>query len=190
MKTIVFLHGFNCSPTIFNYLKSSLPEHKSILISYNSNQSIEESYAEIIKQLPKERFCLVGHSLGGVLGHLVCTRNPNRVEKFVSISSPFGGSGNAVAAKFLFPQLKILKDLSPGSAALKEISRSKVDGHTAIISTSGSLPLIIGKNDGVVSIKSQAHVKTESKLFVEANHFEIVQHSQTLNTVRETFFSN
>ena len=190
MKTIVWLHGFNCSPTIFNHLKSSLPEHKAVLIAYNSNQSMETSYTEIIAQLPKEKFYLIGHSLGGVLGHLICTRNPGRVEKFISISSPFGGSGGAAVAKFLFPHLKILKDLSPGSAPLKEISKSKVKQHTAIISTAGSLPIILGQNDGVVTIKSQSHVKTELKCFIDANHFEIVQHPQTLDTVRSEFFSN
>ena len=190
MKTIVFLHGFNCSPTIFNHLKSCLPEHKSVLISYNSNQSIELSYSEIVSQLPEEKFYLVGHSLGGVIGHLICSRNPSRVEKFVSISSPFGGSSSATAAKFLFPHLKILRDLSPGSKPLKEIFKSRIKDHTAIISTAGSLPIILGQNDGVVTIKSQAHVKTEAKCFIDANHFEVVQHPHTVNTILNTFFSN
>lgn len=190
MKTVVFLHGFGCSPTIFNYLKNCLPKHKGILIAYDSNQAIESSYIEILEQLPSTPFYLIGHSLGGVLGHLISTRNPERVMKFISISSPFAGSGTALAIKYIFPDLKILKDLSPGSKPLKEIARSEAKNHLAIISTAGHMPMIVGKNDGVVSVKSQERVNTDNKLFIDANHFEIVQHSKAVDAIKETIFSN
>ena len=190
MKTVVFLHGFGCSPTIFNYLKSCLPKHRGVLIAYDSNQPIENSYLEILDQLPSYPFYLIGHSLGGVLGHLITTRNPDLVTKFISISSPFAGSGSAMAIKYIFPDLKILKDLSPGSKPLKEIARSEAKNHLAIISTAGHLPMIVGKNDGVVSVKSQSRVNTENKIFINANHFEIIQNEEAVSAIKETIFSN
>ncbi len=192
MKKILYIHGLNCSSTIFNFIKYSLPDHHSISVDYISNNKINTSLDFIEKFIPDEEFSIVGHSLGGILASLISIRKLSNVklDKVVTISSPFGGSGVAGMLKWIYPQHAILKDISPDSKIIKEISSNKIKSPMiSIISTKGHLPLIPYQNDGVVTIKSQLMSPTNKKYYIDCNHFEIVQDIRTVETIKSFLWS-
>lgn len=192
MKTVVMIHGLNCTPKIFTYLETQLPKHQTILIDYLSSQPLEDSYEEILYLLPKNKpLSIIGHSLGGILGHLLATRNNEIIlETLISISTPFGGSETAGHLKWFFPGFKILKDLSPRSPIIQEVSTNPIRNSrfVSVISTSGHLPIISHINDGVVSIRSQEATTSDEIVYIDSNHFEIMQDSHTINVVKEVVF--
>ena len=187
--TIVYLHGLNCSPTIFSHLHHQLPEHEAIFVEYDSFQSIETSYEYILSQVNKKKVSVIGHSLGGVLGLLLASRNNGiTVDRLATISSPFGGSKAAIGARLLFPRFKVFKDIDPKSEIINEVSKAKVPYHLSIISTGGSLPIMFDDNDSVVSVTSQKAAQTPLKVEVASNHFEAVQNIATLNEIQKFIF--
>lgn len=189
MKHIVYLHGLNCSPTIFSHLHHQLPEHEPIFIEYDSFQSIEDSYQYILSQITHKKVSVIGHSLGGVIGLLLASRdNGITVDRLATISSPFGGSKAAVGARLLFPRFKVFKDIDPRSEIINEVSKAKIPHHLSIISVGGSLPIMFDDNDSVVSVKSQKASLTPLKVEVNSNHFEAVQNNATLEEIKKYLF--
>jgi pimeloyl-ACP methyl ester carboxylesterase len=189
MKQIVYLHGLNCSPTIFSHLHHQLPEHEPLFIEYDSFQSVEDSYKSVLSQIKHKKVSVIGHSLGGVIGMLIASRdNGITVEKLATISSPFGGSKAAMGARILFPRFKVFKDIDPKSEIINEVSKAKISHHLSIISTGGSLPIMFDDNDSVVSVTSQRASQTKMKIEVESNHFEAVQNVETLRNIEKFLF--
>lgn len=189
MKRIVYLHGLNCTGKIFTHLKHSLPDHNATVIEYDSHASVETSVAGVIALLPNEPFSIVSHSLGGILGHLIATRGHPHLEHLVTISTPFGGSDAAGKLRWFYPRLKVFRDISAGSAVLKEIKAGKPTvPFLSLVSINGSMPLIQGDNDGVVSLASQRAAKATRRVEVSANHFEIVQDEATVAEITKFVF--
>lgn len=189
MKQIVFIHGLNCSPQIFLYLHIALPKHNAIFISYDSFNPVEDSYSDILRQMPSDNVSIVGHSLGGIMGHLLATRqNGLNVNKLVTISSPYGGSHTAGITRFILPRLQVLHDLTPTSKIIREVTTSSVSDHMSIISTAGSMSYVLGGNDGIVSIRSQERAPTQNKIKIATSHFEVVQHGHTTKNITNFLF--
>ena len=187
--SIVYLHGLNCSPTIFSHLHSQLPEHNPIFIEYDSFQAIEDSYEFVLSKIEQKKVSVIGHSLGGLIGLLLASRSNNiTVERLATISSPFGGSKAAIGARILFPRFKVFKDIDTTSEIINEVSNAKISHHLSIISTGGSLPIMFDDNDSVVSVSSQKAAQTQLKIEVESNHFEAVQCETTIKEIEKYLF--
>ena len=181
------------SGKIFNHIKAQLPEHKATVIEYNSSHSIERSYQTVLEKLPvDEKFSIVSHSLGGILGYLIAIRGDENInlEHLVSISTPYGGSDVAGKLKWFYPGYSVLKDIASNSNIIKEIASNPVDKcqTLCIISTGGTLPFMNEANDGVVTLKSQRKVNTTKRVEVPVNHFESVQDEQTIREIKNFVF--
>jgi pimeloyl-ACP methyl ester carboxylesterase len=194
MEKIVFIHGLNCTGKIFTHVRSSLPKHEAIIVDYDSNQSIESSLKTVIETVDtSDPVWIVGHSLGGILGYLMAKRKENlmNVKGLVSISTPFGGSSTAGILKWFFHRMDVLRDLSPGSQIISEVTTQKMrTPFVSIISVSGTLPFISGENDGIVTVESQRQSLAKRKVDVKANHFEVMQDNKTVATVHDFIFGN
>ena len=187
---ILWIHGLNCASKIFTYMHSKMPAHNAVFVEYDSQRSVENSIKTAMLAIPEQgTFSIVGHSLGGILGHLIATRNTSRVDNLVTISTPFGGSDAAGKLKWFYPSVQIFKDIAPRSSIIKELTKAAPTcPFLSIVSEAGSLPFIVGKNDGVVSIESQMSIKPTHRLSVNSNHFEAVQDIDTLNAVKQFIF--
>lgn len=192
MRTVLYLHGMNSTCKTFNHIISCSPQHEVILVDYNSALPLENSYHHILSKIPKDRpLSIIGHSLGGLLGYLLCARdNGVEVSHLLTISSPFNGSAQARVLKWIYPAYQVLADLSPRSQIMYEIRDSKISSKMiSLISMSGSIPLIPERNDGIVTIQSQLATPAKKKIEIDANHFEIIQDSRTLVEINRFLFS-
>lgn len=188
--TIVFLHGLNCSSKIFNFLQTKLPEHTPYFIDYDSHSDIETSYNFVLSRLPKKQpFSIIGHSLGGIIGHLITTRSKANVKNLVTISTPFGGSAPASLLKWFYPKFKVLKDLAPTSNAMQEIAEYIPRcPFLSLVSIAGNMPFISEANDGVVTIDSQTAIPATERIMLDANHFEAVQDEKCVSAIKDFIF--
>ncbi|MFH1500864.1 MAG: alpha/beta hydrolase [archaeon] len=93
------------------------------------NDSLEKYAVELKKFIDNlnlkkgEKVNLIGHSAGGLIGeYYVRFLDDNKVDKLVTISSPFQG---APLARWFFTWRKGIKDIQKGSKFLKKISKNK-----------------------------------------------------------------
>lgn len=188
--TIVYLHGLNCSSKVFSFLQAQLPNHTPFFIDYPSHCSVQESYSYVVNKLPKKPFTIIGHSLGGIIGHLISTRTRLPLKKLVTISTPFGGSGAAGLLRWIYPHFTVLKDLSPTSKLVKELaSGNPACPFLSLVSIAGNLPFISAeKNDGVVTIESQVAIPATKRLEINANHLEALLDMNTVQAVKDFMF--
>lgn len=190
MPTILYLHGFNSTGTVFNYLLAQLPKHKSVVADYDSRMAISDILAKLKNKIPSEKFYIVAHSLGGIVAHQIALSNPN-VLGIVTISTPFGGHDIAGLIGWFYPAIKILRDLAPSSKVVRSCKHDKLKDikWVNIITTGGSLPFMPSANDGVVPTKSQQSINADVTLTVNTNHFEIMQHPRLLKTITARLFA-
>jgi len=94
MKNIVYIHGANSSPRSFKYIQLSLPEHNILNISYSVDTPLLKNANKIknviFEEFPEENVSIISHSLGGLIA--LKLHQYQRIEKIVTMASPFGGS--------------------------------------------------------------------------------------------------
>lgn len=187
---IVYIHGYNSSGKIFNYLISQLPKHNAIVVEYNSSHSVENSVEKALELAPQEEpFFIIGHSLGGIIAHYLATSYDLNVKGLVSISTPFGGHDVAGKLKWFYPRIKVFWDLSPSSACMRGLQEVEPPcPFLSIVSTEGALPFMNEANDGVVTIDSQRAITATRTVDVDSNHFEVMQDPKTVAEVSQFIF--
>lgn len=186
---IAYVHGFNSSHRSFNFVQSKLPSHEIIPVSYKSHQPLRDSLDEVRKQLPKNRFSIVGHSLGGIISVLMAAEHHDRTDALITISSPLAGSKAAAGLRWIPGHPKILHDITPASPKIELISQLKLSVPTlCIYSTGGSLPVSGEPNDSIVTVSSQKALPFGRKAEVKANHFEVLLHERTVKLIQDFLF--
>ncbi len=186
MQQIVFLHGLNSSATSFRHLEQQLPAHEVHLVNYASHQPLAASIRQVLEGLPDGPITIVGHSLGGLIGVLIAADRPDRVQRLVTISSPFGGSRAAIALRWFPGSLPVLHDIVPTAAAIVRISQLRLPVPTlSIVSTGGHLPSSPEPNDSVVSVSSQRALGFGRQVEVRSSHFEVLLADQTASLIRD-----
>jgi len=179
---IVFIHGANSTSKSFNYIRSQLPEHTAIMVEYSTEMPLAFNIDEIRKSLPDDDFHIIAHSLGGIIAITLANILPN-VKKVITMSSPFGGSGTADLLKWVFPQNQMFKDINSSSSIITRLVKPTAD-VLSIVSTSGGIPIIPTKNDGVVSVSSQKAIPNLNYIEVDTNHFEILLDNHVIDLIK------
>ncbi len=183
MGSIFYIHGLNSSEASFAYLAKEVGGVPQI--NYDSHQPLSQSVAQVSEMIPKnEPVILIGHSLGGLIATTIAMNKSHDVQKVVAISSPFAGSKFAYWASWFFAGFPVLRDLTPISPAIVRLARNKVDcPHMTIVTTAGSSPWSLEPNDSIVTVSSQSALTYSSKAQINANHFEVLTHPQTVQMI-------
>ena len=190
MKPIIlYIHGFNSSGVIFNYISSNLLEHEPVIANYDSMQSIATSINAIKHKELSQKYFIVAHSLGGILAHRIACEDPN-VEGLITLSTPFSGCVGATFLRFAFPKLRVMKDLSPFSSSIIFARENAPSCKWMNVVTTAGIPSFIGANDGVVSVKSQRHSAATMQYEINTNHFEVVQHPSVIGAINSFIKGN
>ena len=182
----------NCSGLGFNHIKLQLPDHKCITPEYSSKDSLMDILINLDKQIPKNiPIHFVGHSLGGILSLLLAQLRPEQTRSVVAISSPLAGAKAAKYMKWLLPQIKLLSDITPESILIQQLKEEIPQKVMLLISISGGIILPgFEPNDSIVTIASQKAYKTNHKYTIDANHFEVLQHKDTITHITNFIFKN
>lgn len=176
---VVFIHGYQENPNVFDNISKYLSSEGYVCspISYNSNNGVSASTAELAKFLKNKqleylargiqikRFNLIAHSMGGLVArYYTCSReyiSTNNVSKMVFVSVPQNGSHLASIGQSYFND-KGIQDLVVDSHLFKDVFPSLINkglNHRIQVSN------IIDQYDEVVSIEDASleewNIKTE-----------------------------
>lgn len=174
-EPVLFVHGISGSPEHFSYLIKNLDYSKiqPFVAYYPSGFSasmISNNLANNISKLSYElgfkKISIVAHSLGGVISRDILNNlNRNKldiVDKFISISAPYGGNMMAgLGVKHSPLVVPIWKDLDPKSDFLNQLFSTPLDQNIDFYLLFG----IKGMNssDGTISIESQLDYKAQDE---------------------------
>lgn len=189
-KTVFFfIHGAWASPASFNYLKDKLEDKYGIAVfGYDcQSQSLEEIITSAKTHLSvvtksSDNVIVVGHSLGGIIA--VALEKEERVSQVVTIASPLSGIRmNRMLEWFLTYKAPVISSITTHSNFLASLhSETYTKPVNILMSTAGFNPMINEPNDGVIPLTSQDTWVPHTAIisFIHANHFDILQHEDTL----------
>jgi pimeloyl-ACP methyl ester carboxylesterase len=174
MKTIWYIHGAGASQNSFNWLRTHLPEHTAKFINYTTTDKAETTIARLLEAVSSETdpVTLIGHSCGGIIAR-ACAGRTARVERLVTLCSPFGGVKYAALAS-LFIDAPMLRELRTYSSLLFDVRTVPIAApHLAIVATKG-LPVHSECNDGVITLASATALPNQKFFEFALNHFEVL----------------
>ena len=183
-STLCYLHGLNSSRNSFSYMAKELGGIPRI--NYRSYQSLDDSVAQVSRQLPKgEPLTLIGHSLGGVIALLIALDKTHDIQRIITLAAPVGGSRFAYWMRWFMAGLPILNDLTPYSTAMQRFTSEELPCPLlSIITTGGSTPFSFEANDSIVTVSSQKALPYGEKVEVPANHFGVLEHKKTIEAIK------
>lgn len=189
MQKLVFIHGANCSPVIWNYLAPKIKGKKEF-VAYDTAIPFEKNMETIKQDLSKFKDAIIiAHSMGGLYAaHILKSYGQHNVKAVISISTPFAGSERAAQMAVWFPDYQMLKDIATNSRPVVDSQKVLNDIHIPwlqLVSVKGHVPLVDLANDGVVSIQSQKHIQNIKYIELPYNHFEILLNDDTVTTISE-----
>jgi len=84
---IVMIPGMMCDERIFSPQIEALSNDTEIHIADIAKYSSVEELATSVLDNSPPKFCLMGHSMGGIVAMEICAQEPERVEKLIIIDS-------------------------------------------------------------------------------------------------------
>jgi len=181
-KVALLIHGFGSTPDVFNSnllpLLSEIYMNRVMTFQYPTGSEIDQNISSLESEINSLgpipfKFDIVAHSMGGLVARGFARRNPDKIDKLVTLGTPHHGvnsyifferyinlalnSGGSIGSFFnhLFnPFSSGVDDAVLGSTFLRDLnSPGNVNAHYHLIS--GNQPdeyseLITGEDDGLV----------------------------------------
>ena len=182
---LIFVHGSGQSQLSYNFLQIFLPEHNALCLEYSTAESPDDILKRFTfltdQEYAGEPVSIVAHSYGCLLSTLFIKQYKN-VDRFIALSSPWGGSRSAKWLAYVFRQSQLFKNTTPGSSLIKAISDTLLEFPiTNIISTGTTSNDEVGMgapNDGLLTVETQRAVP---KGFSDCESIELsVSHNELL----------
>jgi len=87
MTPLVMIPGMMCDDRIFAPQIEELVSKRSVHVAdISKHDNISDLAADVLSHAPP-KFCLVGHSMGGIVAMEICAQDPKRIEKLVLIDT-------------------------------------------------------------------------------------------------------
>ena len=87
MTPLVMIPGMMCDERIFAPQIEEFVSKRSVHIAdISKHDNISDLAADVLSHAPP-KFCLVGHSMGGIVAMEICAQDPKRIEKLVLIDT-------------------------------------------------------------------------------------------------------
>ena len=164
-RPVLLVHGFAGTKASWSLVAHTL-RARGLTVEAMSYPPVGTSVEQLADQLVAEverilcrtgadKVHLVGHSLGGVvIAQAIVDRRLNgRVDKIITLGSPFGGSPWAG----VLPFTEIVRALRPGSPELRRVASAPLPDGVRWLSVTAALDIIV---PGLRSVPSHAQVET------------------------------
>ncbi|MFO0734195.1 MAG: hypothetical protein U0361_25165 [Nitrospiraceae bacterium] len=155
-------------------------------LSYRSRHGIEglgvaetavDVAALVNAHFASRSIMIAAHSMGGVImRYLIATNalsNTVKIERFISVGSPFNGAEVAPLMRELGMTPATLKDLSPGSEFLSKLAQSWNEKKRD--SWGGQDVCIVGRRDTIARPDSASYGCSKTALLLDLGHIDIVK---------------
>jgi len=87
MTPLVMIPGMMCDERIFAPQIEELGSELEVYVAdISKHDTISDLAADVLSHAPP-KFCLVGHSMGGIVAMEICAQDPKRIEKLVLIDT-------------------------------------------------------------------------------------------------------
>ena len=87
MTPLVMIPGMMCDERIFAPQIEELVSKRSVHVAdISKHDNMSDLAADVLSHAPP-KFCLVGHSMGGIVAMEICAQDPKRIEKLVLIDT-------------------------------------------------------------------------------------------------------
>lgn len=187
MTTIVYIHGASATGDSFNYIRNHIDHQDEIVIEYDSARGFDRNLDDIHLQIRDcDKIFFVAHSLGGIYSLHLADRMSERVIGAVTLSTPYNGAESADYIRHFLPYHQLFNDIGPKSGPIKSSQQILIQHPWLnVVSTSGSNPLIIYPNDGVVTINSMSYRDDMELIELPVNHYEVVLRQETVDIIKD-----
>ena len=87
MTPLVMIPGMMCDERIFAPQIEELVSKRSVHVAdISKHDNISDLASDVLSHAPP-KFCLIGHSMGGIVAMEICAQDPKRIEKLVLIDT-------------------------------------------------------------------------------------------------------
>ena len=177
---IVAIHGAWSSPTSFNHLRSQISANWRLVAYDHIKHDIDD--ISVLADIAITDPCIViGHSLGGIAA--LTTHDNPLVKGIITLASPTAGLELNLIQQYL-SRSKLISGIARGSRCINGIHAKTYDKPILhCIAGTGFNPFIYEDSDGVLPIKVQTSWTCGPMVKIDANHYEILQHSDTVREI-------
>ena len=185
-RPVLLVHGFAGTKSSWSLVAHTL-RARGLTVEAMSYPPLGTSVEQLAERLVAEvetilcatgadKVHLVGHSLGGVvIAQALTDRRLNgRVDKVITLGSPFGGSPWAG----VLPFLDIVRALRPGSPLLRRVASTPLPDDVRWLSVTAALDIIV---PGLRSVPS--HAQVESITFDGVGHLGMLLSRQVIECI-------
>jgi pimeloyl-ACP methyl ester carboxylesterase len=187
MKTI-FIHGATASERSFAYIQQEIKIKNPIFLNYEKEDKAIVNLENMCNTLDKkDTYVIVAHSLGGVYATYLQERfNINGV---VSLATPFNGSEIATWGSMLNPSYQLFRDIKPSSDFIRYSRLIPITiPWMQIVTTTGDVPWLAGKNDGIVTKQSMMCRNDIEYDYIDRNHYEVVLSKRVVDIIKKRVY--
>jgi hypothetical protein len=186
MKTI-YIHGATASQRSFAYIQKSIRAKDPIYLDYDKDSDAHDNLQVMYDTLDMidGPFRIICHSLGGIYAVYLQNEFRSAIRQVVSLATPFGGSEIATWGSMLNPGYQLFKDITTNSQFIRNsLKMPIVVPWVQVVTTTGDVPWLAGKNDGIVTQKSMTCRDDVEYTEVDRNHYEIVLSQRVINIIK------
>ncbi len=152
------------------------------MLSYDHAVDGMRDIIQRAKDTITEPCTVIGHSLGGIAAlHL---HDHPLVNRIITLASPLAGL-ELNLIQLYFSRSKLIGQIAKDSHIIKDMKRATYTKPVRhIVAGTGFNPFIYEDNDGVLPVKIQTGWSCGEFVKVHANHYEILQHHDTVLAIK------
>lgn len=184
---ILMVHGFLHNSSAWVYHKSILEGKTGPIYTLNlgspfhsishHEEKIQEKVEQIRKETGKNDLILVAHSMGGLASFNYCKENPKHIKGFVTLGTPFEGTGMANLAIG-----QSAREMTPNSLFIQKITGNLKALATPALHISSQCDIIVPFKSALPKTPKGEHMG-----YTNAGHMSLLYSKTVTNEIFEFY---
>lgn len=179
---IIAIHGAWSSSTSFNYLRTQIRGHWHC-VDYDHERDTMWEIIHRANAAVTKPCVVIGHSLGGIAA--LHTYDQHMVQGIITLASPLAGLELNLLQIYL-SRSRLITQIAADTHLIRDMKRREYAKPVLhLIANRGFNPFIYEDSDGVLPRKIQTGWSCGHMVPVETNHYEMLQHHDTVQHIRD-----